>query len=485
MTNSTPQLAFKTTDRFKDHTAHGLLAAAYQKAVSMGLFATIASHVSLRMKKKDYSWLDKFTTLWASILAGCDHTSHINTKLGPHEQALAAVFGFARFPDQSVVNRLLWAFGPEHVEQYRRAHLALMARFSRIRDWSLWSMLADRTRVVFVDLDQRALTVSSTRFELAVKGFFGRKRGRYGYQLSVAFIGGRIQEVLDEYLDRGDTAALSRLDALLDSIAVFCDKTRTPRECIVLRGDAQYGTPEVIARIRLRHFHFLLKGLSSARADKLEREQAITATFETVSNGPNREPAQMADLGVIAHVPGGRGATPEPVEARTLLLRRVLARHPSKRPDPKTRAARKASGSETTPEPRLDYFLTSLDATKLPVSAVLDTYHGRSSIERFFYDEQYALAAKQVRTHHHAGEAMFEFLVATTSNFLRWMQKTTFRGTELARMGLTRLISEAMQIPARIRRSGQLWTIELPSRHPIVRKLLGTWKPLLPGHIRP
>jgi hypothetical protein len=62
------------------------------------------------MKKRTFSWADKLKTLWASIEVGCNHTSEINSKLGSHERAAARMLGLVRFPDQSQVNRLLWAF---------------------------------------------------------------------------------------------------------------------------------------------------------------------------------------------------------------------------------------------------------------------------------------------------------------------------------------------------------------------------------------
>jgi hypothetical protein len=76
---------------------------------------------------------------------------------------------------------------------------------------------------------------------------------------------------------------------------------------------------------------------------------------------------------------------------------------------------------------------------------------------------------------------MFEFLVATTNNLLRWMQHTTFRGTELAKMGMKRLVHEAMQIPARIRKAGSRWVVEMPREHTLVKLLLKSWGELSLG----
>jgi hypothetical protein len=78
---------------------------------------------------------------------------------------------------------------------------------------------------------------------------------------------------------------------------------------------------------------------------------------------------------------------------------------------------------------------------------------------------------------------MFQFVVATTNNLLRRMKHTTFKGTELGKMGLGRLINQAMQIPARIRRWGERWIIEIPSQHHLVKQLMKGWKELNPAPV--
>ena len=109
MTESTHELVFESSDWHQDQTAHGLLVLAHQHATEAGFFADLKRLVSLPIKTVTYSVHDKLATLWASIIADCDHTVEINFKLGAHERALAAVFGLERFPDQSGINRLLCA----------------------------------------------------------------------------------------------------------------------------------------------------------------------------------------------------------------------------------------------------------------------------------------------------------------------------------------------------------------------------------------
>ena len=134
-----------------------------------------------------------------------------------------------------------------------------------------------------------------------------------------------------------------------------------------------------------------------------------------------------------------------------------------------------ATFTKSASEPRIRVHSTE---KQLPIERVLETYNDRPTIERYFYDEQYSLGARQVRTHHYAGAAMFQYLVATTNNMLRWLKHTTFKGTVLEKLGVGRLIHEAMQIPARIHKWGEKWRIEMPAQHTLVRQLINNWDEL-------
>jgi hypothetical protein len=435
------------------------------------------------MKKRTYSWSDKIKTLWASIVVGCNHTSEINSKLGSHERAVAGLFGLDRFPDQSQINRLLWAFDEQHVEQWRKLHLDLLCRHSRATARKRWLMMSNRERLLPVDIDQRGLVVRGKQFELATKGYFSHKRGRVGYQLSLAFIGGPVGEVLDEYLDSGKTSILNRVDDLLLSIEEFCRSTRIPKDCILIRGDAQLGTPAIIAKIKAKGFHYLLKGISSARAKRLLGQVEETAVFWRVENGLERLPAWMCDMREVEHREGRDRTSGIRVKTRTLLMVRQLEMNRKKRPDQKTRERLKQQGQQRERVTRVDYFLTDLDEKQLPIEKVLEVYNDRPTIERYFYDEQYGLGARQVRTRHFAGEAMFEFLVATTNNLLKWMRHSIFRGTEIEKMGVSRIVHEAMQIAGKIYKEGRKWIEKLPDEHNLVKQLMKSWKWLKPAAV--
>src|SRR5215813_319900 len=478
MSDSSPSLAFQATSFAPDLSQHALLSAAHHFAQHLGFFDAISQSLSLKMKKVDYSWLDKLKTLWASLVIGCDHTVQINHSLGDHEPALAQLFGLSRFPDQSQVNRLLHAFEPDHLDQWRKLHLDLLCSHSRSRDRQRWFQLANGQRLLAVDLDQRAITVGSKQFELSSKGYFGKKRGRYGYQLTLAFIGAEFGEVLDEYLDPGNTTFAHRLPDLLNSLKLFCHRTGIKPSQILLRADAQLGTPANLRLIQDCGFHFLLKGFSSARAKKLHQNVSPHAIYHLVENGAEREPAWLCDAGVLSHQEGGKKARAQPekisVECRTLLLARQMLKHPSKRLPPEKRTGLDQRVRVTC----FDYFLTDLNPKQLPLELLLPTYYQRSTIERYFYDECYSLGARQIRTHCFAGAALFQFLVATTNNLLQWMKHQVFKDTPLEVMGISTIVHQAMRIPGRLLKSATGWIVELPSQHYSLKKLLRHWKSL-------
>jgi Transposase DDE domain group 1 len=478
MTHSSASLTFQATPFSPDLSQHALLSAAHQFAQDLGFFDAISQSISLKMKKIDYSWLDKLKTLWASLVIGCDHTVQINHSLGDHEPALAQLFGLTRFPDQSQVNRLLHSLDPAHLELWRKLHLDLLCSHSRSRDRQHWLRLTNGHRLLAVDLDQPAMTVSSKHFELSSKGYFGKKRGRYGYQLTLAFIGGDLGEVLDEYLDPGNTPFAHRLPDLLNSLKLFCTRTGIKPSQILLRADAQLGTPANLRLIQDCGFHFLIKGLSSARAKKLHQQVSPQSIYYRVQNGAEREPAWLCDAGLLTHQEGSKKARSKQekitVQCRTLLLARQMLKHPSKRIPPEQHTGTDQCVRITC----FDYFLTDLNNKQLPPELLLPTYYQRSTIERYFYDECYALGARQICTHNFPGAALFQFLVATTNNLLHWMKHELFKGTPLENMGISTTVHQAMQIPGRLLKTATGWIVELPSRHYLLKKLLRRWNSL-------
>jgi hypothetical protein len=469
------RIVYESSDWFEEQTAHGLLVLAHDQATQAGFFSALRTHITLKQKTYDYTVYDKLSTLWASILVGCHHTVEINTKLGPQEQALAALFGLERFPDQSGVNTTLRLSTPETVAQMRALNLDLLVRNSRARVRRLQTKLR-RGRVLFVDIDQRGLCVSGKAYELAAEGWFSRKRSPRGYQLSLAFIGGQIGEVLDEYLDPGSTPAGARIEALLGTLATWCERCRIPRQKVVIRADAQYGTPAIIEKITAAGFGFLIKDISPQRARRLARE-VPESMFADVTPRANAEVRQAADLGQqrLEGKPADRREPGVVIEARVIVVRwQQEARASGSRPGKTTRARQAQQRQASAPARQMCYsaLLTNLTPEQVSVAEALDHYDDRATIERYFRDEQCAFGARSVRTHKAAGAAVFQWMVAITNNLLRWMRARCFAGTRLETYGASRLIEQAFQIPARLLRTGATLRVIFPERHLLVAALL-------------
>jgi hypothetical protein len=464
---------YRITPGNDELTGHALMFAARDYAEQVGLLGGFGEHVHLKMKKRVYTVADKLATLWASVVVGCDHTVEINTKLGGHEQALAKAFGLERFPEQSQINRLLRACRPETVTQVQHLHLDLLAAHSQARDRANWRRLATGERVLVADLDQRGLVVSGTTYELAESGHFGRKRGRRGYQLSTLFLGGAIGELVDEYLDGARTPAAARIDDLLASLKRVCKRLGIKRSEVVIRGDAQYGTPYIIAKIETYRFGYFFKGISPAHARTLVRDVGEQTVFECVQTSGAGAQHWLADLGECTHTGRRQDGTRPAIEARTLAGVWVQWVRPrGTRPGPSVRARREALGQARCRQITHECFVTSLSAAQLALGDSLAFYNERQTIERYFADEQNALGARHVRTHYHAGAAVFQWVVAIANNVLRWMRRRVWHDTPLEGVGLKRLIKHYFQIPGRVVLTGATRVIEVAATHWLVPHLV-------------
>ena len=476
MRKSTPKVRLEAMVFDTEHTAHALLIPIYQKADELGLFERLGARLKIAMRTNDYTWLDKLKTLWASIVIGCSHTVDINTALGAHEPALASVFGLRRFPDQSGMNRLLHRVTPDSVKQVRQVAFDLLVRHSRARERARWLRLPGGRRVLVVDIDQRGVVVSSRRYELADAAFFGTKRGRRGYRLTLAYLGGEIGEVLDEHFDAGTTTPAGRLPEVLARLSEACQQWGIAPSDVLIRADAAYGTPAIVTQIQAHGFEYLIKGLSQARARTLMRMVDADAVFERAGHG--NELRWVTDLAAIEHV--GRSAGRPRVTTRTIVGMWVHEIGPKgTRPGPISRQRREREGRGRRRVATPEYWLTSIEAEDLPASECLEVYNARQTIEAYFKAEQQALGARHVRTHAWAGAALFQWLVAITNNVLRWVQQELFAATELETAGIRRLTKEAMHVPGRVRHHGHEIVVTLERRHPLIARLLRGWRQLI------
>lgn len=276
--------------------------------------------------------------------------------------------------------------------------------------------------------------------------------------------------MVDEYFDPGNVQAKVRVPELMASLNEFCRRRKIRPEQVLVRGDAQFGTAASIEVMEKYGFKYLLRGLSSQRAKKLSQE--VQDMFVRLKPGAEHQARWVADLGEQIHEDHSEGGKGKQIQCRTLSMvsitekREWTAKHHGKKK------------KEERVKVKYHYHLTNLSPEVLPLEMVLNVYDDRTTIERYFNDEQNALGARSVRTKYFHGQALFQFMVATTSNILRWFKHRLLEGTKLEEIGLRRFIKQVIEIPARLTKHGRRWKLELSKRNTTVGKLLSQ-SPLL------
>lgn len=450
-----------------EQTLSGLLMLVIQKAREIKFFETLANGLDVSMKVYRYRHIEKLETIVSGIVVGCRHTSEIQAKLVPDTVA-AGLFGMARFPDQAQINAFLRAFGPKQVEHLEKAHLELLCGNSRSGERRNWTVVGRGRRVLALDLDQTPIATKSKRATGTAYGYMGRKRSQFGYQKSVAFLGGGVKEVLWQRLDAGNVHAQEAVPSVLEYLEVLRKAKGIGAREVLVRGDSQYGSAGTLRKLQAGGYHYLVKGYTPNTAKQLAESLPETGVWRyggIDSYGSRLWIAEAGEQELHGHDdPVGM----EGVSSRVVLLVRVNHRK-------RTKHGKGAPGQVWEKVVSHEHYLTDLGPEVLPLEEVIEVYNDRATEESFFRAEQDAFGAHYLRTGHKEGEAGFLWLLASTANLLRWVQHSTFSHTPLENAGLTKLVTNAMQIPAQIVRTAQECIIILPRRARLAQQLLSAW----------
>jgi hypothetical protein len=159
-----------TTEKFNTQYAPlGLLLALYkQKQVLQPL-----ENVTTTAKIVDFSLSDKLQQILASILAGCDTISQVNTHL--KGDPIAQSGGWERFADQSTLSLALDSLTLMNIDQIRMATNQIRRNHGETatRDWR---------KFLWLDYDLSGLP-SGRQAEGSKKGYFSQKK-RYRTAIS-------------------------------------------------------------------------------------------------------------------------------------------------------------------------------------------------------------------------------------------------------------------------------------------------------------
>jgi hypothetical protein len=118
-------------------------------------------------RARDFRQTDKLIQVVVSILAGCETLSEVNPKL-KGEAALAGLWGWPRFADQSNLSRTLDGLTLKQIAQVRQASTAIWWAHSQTRRHNWHGYL-------WLDFDLSGLPCSA-RAQASQKGFFSDKK---------------------------------------------------------------------------------------------------------------------------------------------------------------------------------------------------------------------------------------------------------------------------------------------------------------------
>ena len=130
-----------------------------------GLLPLLRENVNINMKTVKYTPYDKVVELLASIVAGCQHTVTINSRLVPDTVLAEELIGKDRFADQSGINRLLQSITYENVDELERVFSA----------YYMTHGIAWKKESVVVDIDMTGFKANGKTYENAEKGFICEK----------------------------------------------------------------------------------------------------------------------------------------------------------------------------------------------------------------------------------------------------------------------------------------------------------------------
>jgi len=398
----------------QEETVSAFLMLVLEEAQESGLFGIhglLDRLLHVAMKTVRYSPLYKAETIIASLVMGCAHTKAINDTLGEEEVA-ANYLGMLRFPDQSQINRYLTRFTAANVEEVGEVHAQFLRQQSRARrDVGL--------RVV--DIDQCGLVANGRTYEFHRKGYFPRKRGEEGYQMSLAYIGA-YEEVVALHLDPGNTPGRQRLPDLVRAVERLLGPQETTAD-IIWRLDAGYDGPDTRAHLAARPGYVLLKGLS-----------AVTAT-RTAQALPVQEWVPVAEAVHGIEIPALDG------------YRRIVY---------------ELHQADGTVEHALLY--TTLPAAEWGVARLFAFYNERTTIEAFFAQARHVHHIQNLRSRKFHAIAAFLHFVALTHNLLVWVKQTRLGHSALSTVTAHDLVSYATRVRAHLTWDDQ-WHIRILCPH--------------------
>jgi len=401
-------------DAFSDITPHGFLSLFILFLQELKFFS-LFTLLDPPEKEVLYTTSQKLQTVVASVAVGCTYNSDINHQLVPYT-AEAELLGMSRFPDQSQINRFL-----RHLDGISLSQLDNIFSLSA-QYFSLAAMLPDK---VDIDIDSTGLIANGRTYQLNRKGYFAKRRGEKGYQLSMC-IAGLTGDVLVHSLMPGNHSAPSDfIDLVYGAAEVLGSFDRLG----IVRADAGYGVATNLDFLIENNLQYVVKG---------------------------RNPRSFSDM--APYIPPTNW---EYVNSTTSIC------DEGERFIPKSKAnnrSRIIMIKHITPKQKVKYghLYTSLTWDALDV---FEFYNGRQCIEAVIRTDKSYLNIKNLRTRDFNGISAFLYLALMTHNMLNLFRKAILEPMGITEIGLRNILRKLMHVPAKVIKEMPCISLLFPDKH--------------------
>jgi hypothetical protein len=377
------------------------------------------------MKEVRYTIMNKITTLFSSIAAGCSYIKDINHKLTPYPSA-ASLFGMDRFPDQSGINRFLNRMGPEAITQLSLVFEAILDKVILLKD----------EEKVDLNVDVTGLVVYGDRYQFAKKGYFPHQRGKEGYQLSLGTTNSEYSQILSLILDPGNMSLNMRL---WDTIYEVAEVLGSLERIGIIRADAIYGTGLDITGLIEQTFSFLIKGKDPRTAKRILREL-----------DPSYDDWKRVDKTTWAFDAKYVTITNCPYPVRTVVTKAIDAKG----------------------ELEYRHIYTSFSPEEMDEVEVTLFNRKRIDIEAIIRDDKYGLYIDNLRTKNFWGIWAYLFIACATHNLISLFRQRVLSGTGIEDLGIQTIVKKLTDIPAKFEKEQHKMRIFFPAGHELARRFI-------------
>ena len=401
-------------DEFSNITPHGFLSVFILFLQELEFFNLLAL-LDPPEKEVTYSTGQKIQTVIASIAVGCTYNADINHQLVPYTVE-AELLGLRRFPDQSQINRFL-----RHMTELSLSQLETIFSLAA-HYYSLTSMLPVK---VDIDIDSTGLIANGRTYQLNRRGYFSKRRGEKGYQLSMCIASLTGDVLAHSFMPGNHSAPSDFIDLIYGAAEVLGSFDRLG----IIRADAGYGTSENLDFLIEHELQFVVKGCNHRSFSDMVPFIQPTE-WEYVSNT------------ISVHDAGEKAIPKSKLNSRAKI---VMIKH-------------------ITTKGKVQY---AHIYTNLPWGAVdiFEYYNGRQLIEAIIRTDKSYLNIKNLRTRNFCGIAAFLYLAFITHNMLNLFKKAVLEPLGISNIGLRDIVRKLMNVPAKVAKEMSGMSLFFPTKH--------------------